>query len=404
MKGPRQEHYQQIVVGGGFFGALMALHLAEACSGREQRPGSVLLIEREAELMTRASLANQARVHGGYHYPRSLVTGLRSRVNYELFCQRFSAAVVRNFKSYYAISARFSNVTAQQFRTFCQRIDAPLRPAPAVLRRLTTDLIQDLFEVEECAFDATILRHEVRAALERAGVEVLCGWSAERLSSSATKSAPLPGISIDVRAASDSAISGTGNAGPGFADPSAPVTLHAAEVFLCTYSAMNRLLARSALPLIPLRHEYTEIALIEAPAELSDMAFTVMCGPFFSCMPYPVRGLHSLSHVRYTPHFSWDDGGEQAATDAELASAKRRASHFLHMRKDAERYLPCMHSARQVDSLWETKTVMPRNALDDARPILFKRNHGLLGLTCLLGAKIDNVFDVLKEYERERQP
>ncbi len=31
---------------------------------------------------------------------------------------------------------------------------------------------------------------------------------------------------------------------------------------------------------------------------------------------------------------------------------------------------------------------------DDGRPILFKRNHGAPNLTCVIGGKIDNVFDV----------
>ena len=49
------------------------------------------------------------------------------------------------------------------------------------------------------------------------------------------------------------------------------------------------------------------MALMQAPDVLKEIGVTVMDGPFFSMMPFPARGLHTLSHVRYTPHFSWKD-------------------------------------------------------------------------------------------------
>jgi len=49
-----------------------------------------------------------------------------------------------------------------------------------------------------------------------------------------------------------------------------------------------------------------------------------------------------------------------------------------------------------VDSLWEIKTVLPKSEVDDSRPVLYRENCGLPGITSLLGAKIDNIFDVLE--------
>ena len=54
-----------------------------------------------------------------------------------------------------------------------------------------------------------------------------------------------------------------------------------------------------------IKHEITEMALIEIHSEIKDIAVTVMDGPFFSLMPFPSAELHTLSHVRYTPHISW---------------------------------------------------------------------------------------------------
>jgi hypothetical protein len=111
-----------------------------------------------------------------------------------------------------------------------------------------------------------------------------------------------------------------------------------------------------------------------------------MDGPFFSLMPYPSRGLFTLSHVRYTPHCNWTDGERRE-------SPGPRESRFAHMIHDAQRYLPVMRSARYVDSLWETKTLMPRSERDDSRPILVRRSADHRQLVTILGAKIDSVYD-----------
>jgi hypothetical protein len=40
--------------------------------------------------------------------------------------------------------------------------------------------------------------------------------------------------------------------------------------------------------------------------------------------------------------------------------------------------------------------VLPRSEVDDSRPVLYRQDCGLPGLTCMLGAKIDNIYDVLE--------
>ena len=65
-----------VVIGGGFYGTAIASYLVRTRGLRR-----VLLVEREPVLLSRASFHNQARVHNGYHYPRSFTTAYRSRVN-----------------------------------------------------------------------------------------------------------------------------------------------------------------------------------------------------------------------------------------------------------------------------------------------------------------------------------
>ena len=81
-----------LVVGGGFFGGTLAAHLSS------ERGMRVLVAEMGPELLGRASYANQARVHQGYHYPRSLLTALRCRVNYPRFISDYARAIVGDFE------------------------------------------------------------------------------------------------------------------------------------------------------------------------------------------------------------------------------------------------------------------------------------------------------------------
>ena len=63
---------------------------------------------------------------------------------------------------------------------------------------------------------------------------------------------------------------------------------------------------------------------------------------------------------------------------------------------DGIRYIPCLKECVYKESLWEVKTVLPRSEIDDSRPILFKANYGYEGLHCIIGGKIDNIYDVIE--------
>ncbi|MEI6851148.1 MAG: amino acid oxidase, partial [Candidatus Saccharibacteria bacterium] len=50
-----------------------------------------------------------------------------------------------------------------------------------------------------------------------------------------------------------------------------------------------------------------------------------------------------------------------------------------------------------VDSIWEVKTVLHTNEGDDGRPILFKPHLGIHNYTCIIGGKVDNIYDAFDE-------
>ena len=364
--------YDAVIIGGGAVGCSVARWAREP-------GGRVLLLEREDGLLQRASYVNQARVHHGYHYPRSFLTALRSRVNFPRFVDEYSDCIERGFAKYYAVARNYSKVTSEQFATFCRRIGAPIAPAPSEVHRLFNPaLIEDVFLVEEFAFDARRLAARMRASLEATGVELELGADVARVASE-----PDGAVAVAYRAGGQVR------------------HVRAHRVFNCTYSQINRVLHASGLPLIPLKHELTEMALIRVPEELEQVGVTVMCGPFFSLMPFPPRGMHTLSHVRYTPHGWWDD--QDGPLDRPLAGLRAsRETNYPRMIRDAQRYLPMLRHSRYVDSLWEVKTVLPSSEADDSRPILFRRDDTMPGLTSIMGGKIDNIYDVLEELDEER--
>lgn len=212
-------------------------------------------------------------------------------------------AVKQDFIKLYAIARRNSKVTAQQFERFCREIGAKIQRADPALRALFEPrLIEDVFLVEEYAFDAT-------------------------------------------------------------------------------------------------KQEIAEMALVQVPPTLEGSGITVMDGPFFSMMPFPPRGLHTLSHVRYTPHLYWTD--EQGIDPYQKLKLYGRATRVDRMLRDVARYLPAVRDAKYVDSLFEVKTVLVKNENDDGRPILFEKHPELPGCFSVLGGKIDNIYDVLDKLDAE---
>ena len=357
-----------VIAGGGFFGCSIAMML-------HRRGWQPIVVEDADQLLTKASRVNQARVHGGYHYPRSLMTAYRSRHNYEKFRRVYRDAIVDKFTKVYAIGSLFSKVTANQFEVFMKRVGAPLKESPTAIQRLFNPaLTEKTWIAQECAFDCSIRREKLREQLEKAGIEV-------RLGTTVQTARPHPDGAI-ARLTDDCEI---------------PCRM----VFNATYAGLNRLTSASGLPLIPLKHELTEMALIDLPEELRGISVTMMCGPFFSFMPFPSMGLTTLSHVRYTPHAHWFENAEAgAANPYNRFDAIAKTSSYELMLADASRYMPSLKGATYRDSLWAVKTLLPLSESDDGRPILFQRDSQLPSVIHVMGGKIDNIFDVEDEVER----
>jgi hypothetical protein len=356
-----------LIIGGGFFGMYLADHIAN--EGHEVR-----IVEKEPDFMTRASYANQARVHNGYHYPRSILTALRSRISFPRFVNEFKDCIESDFEKYYLIGKPLGKVTAIQFKKFCERIGAVCDYSKGRVKLMTNPaLIEECFSVVEYAFDAHKLRDLMLKRIDRKSISYSLNTSAEMVSQHGD------GLLIELKNSKTDEYE----------------TIYADHVFNCTYSRINYIHNKSEIKIVPLKHEMTEMCLVKVPDELNSIGLTVMCGPFFSVMPFPSIGIHSFSHVRYTPHYEWSDS-EDSYNDAHFVYDNAdRYSAWHYMRKDAARYIPLLADCEYVKSIWEVKTVLPRSESDDSRPILFMPNYGMKGFHSIMGGKIDNVYDVI---------
>jgi glycine/D-amino acid oxidase-like deaminating enzyme len=354
--------YDYIVIGGGFYGCCLALYL-RSISAR------VLLVEAGGALMDRASRVNQARVHTGFHYPRSAATAVKSMLLHRRFLADFPEAVVDDFQMLYAIARRRSKVTAKKFHRMFRDMGAPIAVAgPAHRALFNPDMVEEVFACHEVAFDHRVLARLMGERLADAGIEV-------RLATEIVGLEDHPN-GVVARLSDGSEVS-------------------ARFAFNITYSQINAVLAKAGLPPARLKHEIAELALIEPPRELERIGVTVMDGPFFSAMPYPAEGLYSLTHVRYTPHDSWADNAAARDPYAHFA-AMAPESRYAFMRRDAQSYLPCLAGAEYRRSIYEVKTVLIKNESDDGRPILYHRSPEASRVISVLGGKIDNIYDLFE--------
>ena len=152
------------VIGGGVFGTMIAIRLAEFGH-------SVSLLERLPALMQgTSSLAN--RLHFGFHYPRDEETTRQCKRGFGRFKQEFADAVLPGVSNAYFIAREGSLTSPSAFLAFCQRMHLPYRqiepdrfepPVKQVALGIVTD---------ELMYDPRILRRLLSERLLRSAVAV----------------------------------------------------------------------------------------------------------------------------------------------------------------------------------------------------------------------------------------
>ena len=325
-----------VVIGGGFYGAVIAIYLVKQRGFRK-----VSLIEQEDKLLSRASYNNQARVHNGYHYPRNFLTAFRSKINMPKFINDWSSAITNDFKKLYAISKLNSKINSNRFKNFCNKIGLNIEIAPKSLSDLfQPHLIESVFLVEEYAFNSSKLAAFLEKELNNCGIKIYFKRSAESILK--VKNFERESLNVVLKLKDNT-----------------KEILNSKYIFNCSYSGINQFKSGDGKFIkvkTEIKHEITEIALIKVPSLFINLGVTIMDGPFCSVKPFPPRSLHTLYHVRYTPHTSWDD--KKGLNPYRKLEKYELKSRYNRMIRDAARYIPKIINSTYVDSLFEIKTIL----------------------------------------------
>tara|TARA_A100001015_G_scaffold23245_1_gene26299 strand:- start:1187 stop:2326 length:1140 start_codon:yes stop_codon:yes gene_type:complete len=356
------------IIGGGFYGCCLALFLRSITS-------NITLIEKRKNILLKASKNNQARVHTGFHYPRSIITAARSMQLHRRFTQNFSDSITSDVTMLYAIAKNKSKISSKRFHKIFKDLGAKIKIADPKHRKLFNEnMIEDVFECKENIFDYSILKEILQSKLEAANVNLILDSEVVKINDTETD------ISL---------VTNSGN------------EIKADNVFNITYSGLNEVLLRSNLERISLKHQLTEIALISLPESLKKIGITVMDGPFMSVIPFPSskESVHSLTHVRYTPHKTWYDRDSEVVEDYQK-DIKDISTRHRHMILDGIKFIPELVNSEWKNSIYEIKSLFHTNQTDDGRPILYRKDKNNKVIS-VLGGKIDNIYDLFEKVKSE---
>lgn len=364
------ETHDRVVIGAGAFGMAAAATLAG-------RGLDVLLVDGDPTPFRRASTVNQARLHLGYHYPRSVRTARAARDYFVRFKAEFPQTINEAFTKVYAIARHGSHTTAEAFERFCRAQHLPLTPLPTG-RYFDARRVTGVWETMEHSIDPDALAAALRARCDAAGVTTVFG---------------------------DGMVAGDVTSDEVLLELRSGRQVRCERVVNATYANINGVLSRLELPSLSLEHELCEIALVEVPERLRDVGFTVMDGPFFSLMPYGHTGLHSLTAVAHTPRrrasglpsFACQTQRRDCVPTAVAECTECRArpvSGFVDMAQLAQLYLAGSGEIRHVRSLMTVKTVLSTAAVDDARPSMVVEHDENARVTTVFSGKLNTLFDV----------
>lgn len=370
--------YDKIIIGAGLYG----LYAAAFCGERNKH---VLVLEYDEAPFRRATYINQARVHMGYHYPRSLTTAVKSAGYFRRFVEDFGFCIHDKFEQVYATSEKFSWTSAGQFKNFCEAAQIRCEEAP-VSKYFKPGMCDGAFLTEEYTYDAMLLRDYYLDKLnENGNVDMKYGVRIGRI----------------VKQEQEFLIETED--GKSFA---APFVLNA------TYASVNQIIDRvegMERNLFPIKYELCEIILCRPSEKLQDIGITVMDGPFFSIMPFGKTGLHSLTAVTFTPHvtsyegkpvFSCQKGlsGKGECSPGQLGNcndcAHKPDSAWAYMSHLADKYLKPEYAYTYEQSLYSMKPILKSSEVDDSRPTAIAVMSSSPAFISVLSGKINTVYDL----------
>lgn len=371
--------YDRIIIGAGLYGLYAALYCGK-------RGMSVCVLEMDDAPFKRATYINQARVHMGYHYPRSLSTALKSAGYFRRFNEDYGFSIHTSFDQVYATSAQFSWTDGKQFMEFSKAAGIKCEELP-VGKYFKEDMCDGAFLTEEFTYDAHMLRDYFLDEIGKLeNIEIMF-------------SSPVSNITRDGKEYIVTVDEGQ--------------SFKTSFVLNATYASVNQIMSQSfPEDMFNIKYELCEIILCKPSEKLENIGITVMDGPFFSIMPFGKTGLHSLTSVTFTPHVTSkeklptfkcqtkevDCGPEKLGNCNDCLN--RPESAWPYMSRLADKYLKSEYSYEYKGSLFSMKPILKSSEVDDSRPTAIRVHSGGNGrvdeptLISVLSGKINTVYDL----------
>lgn len=370
--------YSIIIIGAGLYGLYSALYCAR--NAGKQHNNKILVLEYEDMPFMRASYINQARVHMGYHYPRSISTALKSAHYFNRFNIDYGFCIHSEFDQVYATSSSFSWSNAEQFRKFCMSAGIPCEDMP-VSKYFKDQMCDGAFLTKEYTYDAQILREYFIKELSKfSSVEIKYNSRIETIRQNPAD------FEIKLKSGEK---------------------YQSDFVLNATYASVNQILDKLGYEKFNIKYELCEIILCTVNEKLKGTGITVMDGPFFSIMPFGKTGMHSLTSVTFTPHltgyenlpsFKCQSGNESFCSQNQLGNCndcpEKPKSAWSYMSNLARKYLKDEYGFEYHSSLFSIKPILLASEIDDSRPTLIKQFSSNPTFISVLSGKINTVYDL----------
>lgn len=365
--------YDKIILGAGLYGLYSALF----CGKRGEK---VLVLEYDSAPFKRATYINQARVHMGYHYPRSYSTAIKSAHYFERFMKDYSFCVFSEFNKVYATSANFSWTSAEQFMKFCKA--ANIRCDEVNPSKYFNDRMCDgAFLTTEYTYDANVLKEYFLTEIENcSGIEIKYNAKIKDIKQTQSQ--------FEILLEDEN--------------------YYSTDFLLnATYASCNQILNKLGYESFKIKYELCEIILCNVSNKLKDVGITVMDGPFFSIMPFGKTGYHSLTSVTFTPHitsydslpkFKCQEKSGGFCSPEQLGNCNdclvKPESAWMYMSSMAKKYLKCEYEFGYEKSLFSMKPILRASEIDDSRPTVIKQYSTNPTFISVLSGKINTVYDL----------
>lgn len=365
--------YDKIIIGAGIYGLYSALFCGK-------QGDNVLVLECESEAFARATYINQARVHLGYHYPRSYSTAKKSANYFERFNKAYGFSELKSFDQVYATSASFSWTNAEEFEKFCKDVNIRCDELP-ISKYFKPGMVDGCFLTDEYTYDANILKDYFLKEIVKLS-NVTIKYSTDIGS---------------IKKEKDNYV----------------ITLKTKEKYKtgfllnATYASVNQILEMLGYEPFKIKYELCEIILCEVNDKLKDIGITVMDGPFFSIMPFGKTGYHSLTSVTFTPHITSYDAlptfpcqskskgycSKYKLGNCNNCPAKPKSA-WSYMSNLAKKYLKDEFEFKYVGSLYSMKPILMASEIDDSRPTVIKKFSDKPTFISVLSGKVNTIFDL----------